>query len=286
MNKINSTPDISIVLGSKNRKRLLKATIESIRENGFTGKMEIIVIDGGSTDGTCDWLAKQTDIFTIVQPNYKIVDAEGISVLAHSWGKFMNIAFRFAKAPWIVMVSDDLILAKGSIQNGYDELVTRVGGGEKIGGGAFFFSEYPRFDYYRVINLPNNCININHGFYNKDALISVNYFEEDDYNFYFGDSDIIMRFDALGWKVIPLTNCFAAHLVHKPKIGVEKFSPSMLREQNKFNNKYQFPKPETDFTTAETVTKINVTAFWKAAFINCFLGVLMNMYEKYILSRK
>ena len=51
--------DISVVLGSKNRKNLLKATINSIRKNGFHGNLEIIVIDGGSTDGTCSWLAKQ-----------------------------------------------------------------------------------------------------------------------------------------------------------------------------------------------------------------------------------
>ena len=55
-------------MGSKNRKNLLKATINSIRTNGFNGNIEIIVVDGGSTDGTCDWLAKQTDVFTIVHP--------------------------------------------------------------------------------------------------------------------------------------------------------------------------------------------------------------------------
>lgn len=38
--------DISVVLGSKNRKNLLKATINSIRKNGFHGNLEIIVIDG------------------------------------------------------------------------------------------------------------------------------------------------------------------------------------------------------------------------------------------------
>ena len=36
--------DISVVLGSKNRKGLIKATIESIRNNGFNGAIEIIVV--------------------------------------------------------------------------------------------------------------------------------------------------------------------------------------------------------------------------------------------------
>ena len=84
--------------------------------------MEIIVVDGGSNDGTCDWLAKQKDILTIIQPNYQISDKNGISVLAHSWGEFMNIGFKYANSPWIVMVSDDLILTKGALQNGYNKM--------------------------------------------------------------------------------------------------------------------------------------------------------------------
>ena len=32
-------------MGSKNRKNLLKATINSIRTNGFNGNIEIIVVD-------------------------------------------------------------------------------------------------------------------------------------------------------------------------------------------------------------------------------------------------
>lgn len=86
--------DISVVLGSKNRKNLLKATINSIRKNGFHGNLEIIVIDGGSTDGTCSWLAKQKDIFTMIQPNYKMTDSEGIRVLAHSWGGVYEYSFQ------------------------------------------------------------------------------------------------------------------------------------------------------------------------------------------------
>ena len=75
---MNKMYDLSVVMGSKNRKNLLKATINSIRTNGFNGNIEIIVVDGGSNDGTCDWLAKQTDVFTIVQPNYTTINDKGI----------------------------------------------------------------------------------------------------------------------------------------------------------------------------------------------------------------
>lgn len=81
---MNKMYDLSVVMGSKNRKNLLKATINSIRTNGFNGNIEIIVVDGGSNDGTCDWLAKQTDVFTIVQPNYTTINDKGIKCKAHS----------------------------------------------------------------------------------------------------------------------------------------------------------------------------------------------------------
>lgn len=275
----NSDIDISIVLGSKNRKNLLKATIQSIRDNGFQGKMEIIVIDGGSTDGTCNWLAKQKDIFTIVQPNFKIVDSEGISVLAHSWGEFMNIAFKYASSSWIVMVSDDLILARGALQKGYDELNQRVSNGEKVGGGAFYFREYPRHSYFRVGLLPRDIITINHGFYNKKALEDVNYIEEHDYNFYCADGDLILRMAEKEWKVIALEDCYANHLVHKPKFGEIKHSASTLRDISKFEKRYPYPKSREQIIKKSEISISNI-AFWKAAFLNCVLGSFLNVYDK------
>jgi len=272
--------DITVVLGSKNRKKLLKATIESIRNNGFSGNLEIIVIDGGSNDGSCDWLAKQKDIFTIIQPNYKITDKEGVSVLAHSWGNFMNIAFKYAASPWIVMVSDDLILAKGALQNGYDELVKRAINGEKIGGGAFYFREYPRQPYYRVGLLPKGYITINHGFYNKQALVDVNYIEEDDFNFYCADGDLVMRLNDNGWKTIVLRESFASHLVHKPVFKKQKLSPSTDRDIAVFNLKYPFPCEVNEIKKYSDIA-IDTMPFWKSAFSNCIYGILLRIYDKY-----
>lgn len=58
--------------------------------------------------------------------------------MAHSWGEFMNIGFKYASSPYIVMVSDDLILEPGCLQYGYDEMENRRKNGEKVGSGAFF----------------------------------------------------------------------------------------------------------------------------------------------------
>lgn len=281
VNKTNQV-DVSIVLGSKNRKNLIKATIDSIRNNGFKGNLEIIVIDGGSNDGTCNWLAQQKDIFTFVQPNYKIIDTDGTSMLAYSWGEFMNIAFKHARGKWIVMVSDDLLLEKNCLQKGYDFLTNQEREGIKVGGGAFFFREYPRNDYFRVINLPGNVVNINHGFYSKKALEDINYLDEKTYNFYCADGDVSLRLEDNGWKIFPLQDCFAEHLVHLPKFNRKNIvSKITQRDLNRFNEKYSSKTPVTKHFHIGGKPKynINVTVFWRAAFFNCFFGYLLRFYD-------
>ena len=63
---------VSVVLGTYNRLKFLRLTVQSIREELREASFshEIIVIDGGSTDGTLEWLPKQRDILTIIQHNH------------------------------------------------------------------------------------------------------------------------------------------------------------------------------------------------------------------------
>lgn len=271
--------DISIVLGSKNRKGLIKATIESIRNNGFNGAIEIIVVDGGSTDGTCDWLAKQTDVFTIVQPNYSVVDTDGIKKRAHSWGEFMNIGFKYAHSDFICMVSDDLILAPGCLQKGFDEINRRLAKGEKIGGGAFYFREYPRHDYYRVIMLAENNVHINHGIYYRPAMEDVNWLDEKNFNFYCADGDFTMRLNRAGWKTITLDECFAAHLVHMPQS--KKAIPRWMKKDMEVYQRLYPEKVDNSIKKHELLPNIDVTGFWKHALKNVLAGYLLKYVDRY-----
>lgn len=271
--------DLSIVMGAKNRKGLIQATIDSIRNNGFNGSIEIIVVDGGSTDGTCDWLAKQKDVFTIIQPNYSIVDSNGVKKRKYSWGNFMNIGFKYAHSDYICMVSDDLILAPMCLQNGYDELRKRIEAGEKIGGGAFYFREWPRHDYYRVIKLADDVIHINHGIYYRPAMEAVNWLNEDDFNFYYADGDFSIRLNMAGWKTIALEDCFAAHLVHLPQRN--KHVPQwVLCDEEQYKKLY--PK-DVNNSIQKNVKRpsVNTLGFWKHAPRNVITGYLLKQLDKY-----
>jgi hypothetical protein len=81
---------VSVVLRSYNRQRFLEATLESGRENGIDVLNEIIVVDGGSTDGSLKYLVQQKDVVTIVQHNHGEWREQPIE--RRSWSGFMNLS--------------------------------------------------------------------------------------------------------------------------------------------------------------------------------------------------
>ena len=87
---------VSVVIGTYNRKNSLKKTIETLRDelDSAPFKSEIIIVDGGSTDGTLNWLKKQKDAITIIQHNRG--KWRGIQIERRSWGYFMNLGFKCA----------------------------------------------------------------------------------------------------------------------------------------------------------------------------------------------
>ncbi len=200
---------VSIVLGSYNRKTFLKKAIRTIRENGITVPYEIIVIDGGSTDGSIPYLTSQKDIITIVQHNNGFWNNKKID--KKSWGYYMNIAFQASHGKYVVMISDDCLLIPGSVMNAFNLFERELAEGKRVGGVAFYWRNLPYEKMYYVRQTLGHKLSINHGMYLKSALENVGYCEENKYPFYYGDGDLSLKLWKAGYSIIDCKNAFVEH---------------------------------------------------------------------------
>jgi glycosyltransferase involved in cell wall biosynthesis len=203
---------VSIVLGSFNRKRFLKKTIKSIRENGVSLPYEIIVVDGGSTDGTLRFLMSQKDVITIVQHNRGTWKGE--QVPRRSWGYFMNLGFKTAHGKFICMISDDSLLIPGAISAGIEAYENATQTGRKVGAVAFYWRNWPEQEMYWVGKTLGNKLFVNHGLYVKDALEDVGWLDEELYSFYHADGDVCLKLWQHGYEVIDCPTAFVEHFSH------------------------------------------------------------------------
>jgi glycosyltransferase involved in cell wall biosynthesis len=202
-------PVVSVVLGSYNRYPFLRAALESVRTNGQDFPYEIIVVDGGSTDGSLRYLNKQKDVITIIQHNRG--EFRGKKIKRRSWGYFMNLGFKTAQGKYILMISDDCLLVPGALKNGvilFDELLSS---GQKIGAMAFYWRNWPdQKEYYVGLTLGMKMM-VNHGLFLRSALEEVGWIDEEAYLFYFADGDLCLKIWQGGYSVVDCKTAFVEH---------------------------------------------------------------------------
>lgn len=212
-------PIVSIVIGSYNRHKFLQAAVESARENCLEIAHEIIVIDGGSTDGSLDYLVKQKDIISIVQHNRG--EILGKKIEQRSWGYFMNLGFKITKGKYILMISDDCLLTPGSVKNGIDYFEELLRKGERVGAMAFYWRNWPEQEDYWVGLTLGNKMFVNHGLYLRDALEDVGWIDEETYRFYHADGDLCLKLWKAGYIV---RDCKKAFVEHKHHTGSKRIN--------------------------------------------------------------
>jgi glycosyltransferase involved in cell wall biosynthesis len=209
---MENRPLISVVIGSYNRAKFLRLTIESLREELKSLPHETIIVDGGSTDGTLKWLIKQKDIITIVQHNHG--EWKGKNIERRSWGYFMNLGFKCAQSKYVCMLSDDCLIVPGAIVNGYNLFEEKLGNGQKVGAVAFYWRNWPEKERYWVGLTLGKKMFVNHGMYLKKALDEVGYIDEDTYHFYYADGDLCLKIWQKGYSVIDSPNSYIEHYSH------------------------------------------------------------------------
>jgi len=99
-------PIVSIVIPTHNRKEKLVSLIKSILESDYPkDRLEIIVIDDASTDGTYEYVKK-------LFPQVKIIRNEEEKLLAES----RNIGISLSSGKYIFVIDDDNIVDKHTIR--------------------------------------------------------------------------------------------------------------------------------------------------------------------------
>lgn len=225
---MKNQPIVSVVLGSYNRKTFLPLTIESIRKELATTPHEIIVVDGGSSDGTLEWLMQQKDIITIVQHNRG--EWLGKKIKRRSWGYFMNLGFKIAQGTYVCMLSDDCLVIPGAIVNGIAQCNTYESQHHKVGALAFYWRDWsPAQLHFHIGYTLGGKLYVNHGLYLNKALQEVGYCDEETYFFYNGDGDLCLKMWQAGYAIEPAPNSYIEHYPHA-NVDVRKTNYAQFKE--------------------------------------------------------
>ena len=164
----------SIITGTLNRvktlPKLIKNTVDSF------SKMELIILDGGSTDGSVEYLKN------LKNSKIKLIEIGHRS----SWPSFMNMGIEAAKYDWILQWNDDVLL-----RNTWEDVENIIDNHK-----AYAFS-------WNRCNDPGNCLTpncINFGMVHRSLFEEFGMYDPT-IRFYGGDWDFTQRLKAFNQKI-------------------------------------------------------------------------------------
>lgn len=172
---------ISIVFGTHNRIDKLKLAMTSIARAAehLAEPPEIIVVDGGSTDGTLEYLKQQ--------PNTKVICEGGL----HGVTRAYNRGFRLASKKYLTWFSDDFVYENDALK----VLVDRL---EETDDKTLLSLSIDVKDGKGYVNYaPNTPIGAGH----KKLFQRVDYWSED-FITYASDNDFSQKIHMSGGKVL------------------------------------------------------------------------------------
>tara|TARA_R110000751_G_scaffold107144_1_gene203300 strand:+ start:6081 stop:6773 length:693 start_codon:yes stop_codon:yes gene_type:complete len=198
---------ISIVTGTLNRLSLLPNLIQNTVDS--CDKLELVLVDGGSNDGTIEYLKK------LSHPKIKLIEVGGRSSYPH----FMNLGINNASHEWICQWNDDVLLV-----NDWSDVLKNVSNQFDV----YHFN----WKYGNVVDIENNEWNIlgthgkngwcltesvlNYGLYNKKIFREVGMYDNE-FKYYYADGDMAKRSTYFGYKHKLLENIKVCSIITPKK---------------------------------------------------------------------
>lgn len=179
---------LAIILGTYNRKKLLKKCLESLIDKVKLPHI-VYVIDAGSTDGTKEYLEKIDGKIKIIEDKRRIGQAKSINKLL----KKINTEY-------VCWLSDDNIVQKGMLNKAAEilDLNRKIGMvGLKV---KDVTGPYRSEEYIGGIS-EAGILNVNQGMVRMNIMRKVNFFDEKfpDYGM---DVDLTTKILLTGYKVV------------------------------------------------------------------------------------
>ena len=139
-------PDVSVVIPAYNEAAGIAATVRSMAAGRYRGRLEIIVVDDGSTDDTAA-IARGLgipDVYVITQPNTGKPGA-------------LNRGIAEARSEILVLVDGDTVFEPGTIERLVaplsDPEIGAVSGNTKVGNRGGFIGGWQHLEYVMGFNL-------------------------------------------------------------------------------------------------------------------------------------
>ena len=227
---------MSIVVPTFNRFEQLKRCVHKIRQN-VARPCELIVIDGGSTDGTRPWLAEQSDIRVILEP-----EREGAV-------RAFNKGFRAATGRYVMWLNDDAFPLPGAV----DAAVTMIERPDlsDVGMVAFYHNWHSERNVLDRVEWGKESYELCHvrgypyanfGLLTRRLLQEVGYADERFYFFGFDpDLSLKIQFDA-GLKVLGCRGALVHHDEHHDERKLGDL-PAGADDNRKLFAKWSLPEP-------------------------------------------
>lgn len=190
------TPKLSVVTGTLNRAAFIERLIPSVRHSAAGLALELIVVDGGSTDGTADYLIEQPDVTVIWQ-------RERLGAVAA-----FNAGFAAASGEYVAALNDDCVVMRDTLAKACAHLDLHP----RCGQVAIPFSDpkhAPAVDYVKAGTPPRRYLYANFGVTRRALGDQLGWWG--DLYHYGGDTELSLKIWRAGYTVDVLPGGLIEH---------------------------------------------------------------------------